>query len=126
MVALSVIIVIATSWNVHAQSPENVAVVINDKSPDSQRIGEHYARARGLPPSNILRIQTATDDAIGRDAYVRTIERPLGQAITRAGLQDRLLYVVLTKGVPLRIRERPVYRALRRALIRSSRFSIAD
>ena len=27
----------------------------------------------------------------------------MGLAIRRAGLQDRLLYLVLTKGVPLRI-----------------------
>src|SRR5262249_40570226 len=56
-----------------------------------------------LPPSNVLRIKTSTDDAIERDAYVRTIEQPLAAAIARAGLQDRLLYLVLTKGVPLRI-----------------------
>jgi uncharacterized protein (TIGR03790 family) len=86
-----------------AQSAENVAVVINDNSDASRRIGEHYAKTRGLPASNVLRIRTITDDAIGRAEYVGTIERPLGQAIRRAGLQDRLLYLVLTKGVPLRI-----------------------
>ena len=88
---------------VHGQSAENVAVVINDNSGDSQRIAEHYARTRGLPQSNVLRIQTSSEDSIERDAYVRTIEQPLGLAIKRAGLQDRLLYLVLTKGVPLRI-----------------------
>ena len=88
---------------VHGQSALNVAVIINDNSPDSQRIGEHYARTRGLAPSNVLRIRTAADDSIERDAYVRTIEQPLGLAIKRAGIQDRLLYLVLTKGVPLRI-----------------------
>src|SRR5438309_12073129 len=77
---------------VRGQSPENVAVVINDNSADSQRIAEHYARTRGLPPSNVLRIQTASEDVIERDVYVRTIEQPLARAIRRAGLQDRLLY----------------------------------
>lgn len=86
-----------------AQSPENVAVVINDASADSQRIGEYYARVRGLPAANVLRIKTTTDDSIERQAYVRTIETPLGAAIGRAGLQDRVLYLVLTKGIPLRI-----------------------
>ena len=86
-----------------AQSAENVAVVINDSSDESRRIGEHYARTRALPPSNVLRIQTATTEAIERAEFVATIERPLGVAIRQAGLQDRLLYLVLTKGVPLRI-----------------------
>jgi uncharacterized protein (TIGR03790 family) len=87
----------------HAQSAENVAIVINDLSPDSQRIGEHYARTRGLPAANVLRIQTSVDDAIERSAYVTTIEQPIAKAIRRAGLQDRILYLVLTKGIPLRI-----------------------
>jgi uncharacterized protein (TIGR03790 family) len=34
---------------------------------------------------------------------VATIERPVGTAIARESLQDRILYIVLTKGVPLRI-----------------------
>ena len=86
-----------------AQSAENVAVVINENSADSQRIGEHYAKTRGLPASNVFRIRTITDEAIERSAYLRTIEAPLGHAISRGGLQDRLLYLVLTRGVPLRI-----------------------
>src|SRR5262245_24515816 len=94
---------LGTAPAVHGQSAENVAVVINDKSADSERIGEHYARTRSLPPSNVLRIQTSPEEAIERDAYVRTIVLPLGLANRRAGLQDRLLYLVLTKGVPLRI-----------------------
>jgi hypothetical protein len=85
------------------QTAENVAVIVNQNSADSQRIAEHYARTRELPESNVLRIQTSTDEAIERDAYVRTIELPLSLAIRRAGLQDRLLYLVLTKGIPLRI-----------------------
>jgi uncharacterized protein (TIGR03790 family) len=87
----------------HAQSAENVAIVINDLSPDSQRIGEHYARTRGLPTANVLRIQTSLDDAVERSAYVTTIEQPIARTIRRAGLQDRILYLVLTKGIPLRI-----------------------
>src|SRR5262245_35204429 len=86
-----------------AQSPANVAIVVNDNSPDSQRIAEHYARTRNIPSTNILRIQTSTDTAIERAAYVTTIERPLALAISRAGLQDRLLYLVLTNVSPFRI-----------------------
>ncbi len=85
------------------QSADNVAVVVNDSSAESQRIAEHYVRTRGIPASNVLRIQTVTTDSIDRDAYVRTIEQPVGAAIRRAGLEDRLLYLVLTKGIPLRI-----------------------
>src|SRR6187431_2014627 len=86
-----------------AQSAENVAVVINDNSPDSQRIGEHYARTRALPEGNVIRIRASTDETVDRAGYALTIEAPIAAAIRRAGLHDRLLYLVLTKGVPLRI-----------------------
>jgi uncharacterized protein (TIGR03790 family) len=86
-----------------AQSAENVAVVVNDNSPDSQRIAQAYAAARSIPDSNILHIRTALTENVERAIYTQTIEQPLAQAIGRAGLQDRILYLVLTKGVPLRI-----------------------
>jgi uncharacterized protein (TIGR03790 family) len=87
----------------YAQSAANVAVVINDNSPDSQRIGEHYARARSLPPENVLRIKAPVEETVERGIYAATIEGPLAAAIQRNRLHDRLLYLVLTKGVPLRV-----------------------
>ena len=87
----------------YAQSAENVAVVINDNSPESQRIGEHYARTRSLPPENVLRIRVSTEETVERGVYASLIEAPIATAIRRAGLYDRVLYLVLTKGVPLRI-----------------------
>jgi uncharacterized protein (TIGR03790 family) len=86
-----------------AQTAENVAVVINTNSPDSVRIGEHYAKTRALPESNVIQIRTSSDDTIERAGYVSTIESPIAAAIRRSGQQDRLLYLVLTKGVPLGI-----------------------
>lgn len=86
-----------------AQSAENVAVVINDNSPESRRIGQTYAAARSIPDSNVFHIRTALVENVDRAIYTQTIETPLIQAISRARLHDRLLYIVLTKGVPLKI-----------------------
>jgi uncharacterized protein (TIGR03790 family) len=86
-----------------AQSAANVAVIINESSPESKTVGEYYARTRSLPTENVLRIQVSSEDTIERGAYVSNIEGPIAAAIRRGGLQDRLLYLVLTKGVPLRI-----------------------
>ncbi len=52
-----------------AQTDDNVAVVINDASPASIQIGEHYARARSVPASNVIRILAPPVETIGRDAY---------------------------------------------------------
>jgi uncharacterized protein (TIGR03790 family) len=98
-----VVVLLAAPPGARAQSAENVAVVINDNSSDSQTVGEAYVRARSVPESNVLRIRTSTEETIDRAAYARTIETPLAAAIAKGRLQDRILYLVLTKGTPLRI-----------------------
>lgn len=88
------------SW---AQSAENVAVIINDADAASRQIGEHYVRERGIPAPNVIHLKTATDDAISAAAFVATIQQPIAAALGRQRLQDQILYLVLTKGIPLRI-----------------------
>jgi uncharacterized protein (TIGR03790 family) len=90
-----------------AQSAENVAVVINDASPASQQIGEYYVKKRGIPPENIIHIKAPTDDEVRQVVFTATIQAPIALALTRADLQDRILYIVLTKGIPLRIAGTP-------------------
>ena len=94
---------LATAQAALAQSAENVAVVINSASPASQRIGEYYVRERGIPAGNVIRINTPAQEAVSRAIYAATIELPIASALGRERLQDRVLYLVLTKGVPLRI-----------------------
>jgi uncharacterized protein (TIGR03790 family) len=87
----------------YPQTAENVALVINDASADSRRIGEHYASVRNIPGTHIIHLTTATTDNIARAAYAAQIELPIAEALRRENLQDRVLYIVLTKGVPLRV-----------------------
>jgi uncharacterized protein (TIGR03790 family) len=87
----------------YAQSGENVAVVINEDSPSSEKIGMYYAKVRSVPESQIIRVRTSPVETISRDTYVKTIEVPIATALRTQGAQDRVLYIVLTKGVPIRI-----------------------
>ena len=93
--------------SVCAQTSENVAVVINDASPASQQIGEYYVRKRGIPASNVVHLQAPTTDDVSLAAFAQTIEAPISAALTKGDLEDRILYIVLTKGVPLRITGTP-------------------
>ena len=90
----------------HAQTGHNVLLVVNAKSPDSIRIGEHYARARSVPEAQVLRLTDLADDpadGIDRAAYERAINAPIARWFARNQAQDRILFIVLTKGIPLRI-----------------------
>lgn len=79
-------------------------LVVNETAAVAERIGAHYARARNVPSENIVRLRTEDGDEIARDQYEREIEIPIGEWLTQRAAQDRILYIVLTKGMPLRIR----------------------
>ncbi len=51
----------------------------------------------------MLRVETAVTETIQRSDYNRTIDLLIGAWLTRESLQDEVLYIVLTKGIPLRI-----------------------
>lgn len=86
-----------------AQTPDQVLVVVNGRSPVSREIGAYYALRRSVPRSNICTIATAPQETIVRSVYDAEIEPPVGACLTGKGLQEKVLYIVLTSGVPLRI-----------------------
>jgi uncharacterized protein (TIGR03790 family) len=86
-----------------SQTAENVLLVLNEASPVSMDIGRYYAQKRGIPQTNILRLKTGLDENISREDFDRLIHTPISAWLTRYFAQDRILYFVLTKGIPLRI-----------------------
>lgn len=90
---------------VGAQSGNNALVVVNETLPESVRIGESYAQARSVPSAQILRIQTdAAADEVSRKTFEDEIQVPIATWLRKHSAQDRILYVVLTKGIPLRVK----------------------
>jgi uncharacterized protein (TIGR03790 family) len=83
-----------------------VVVVVNAASADSVRVGERYARERLVPSDQIIRLSTLPadpPDGIDRVVYDRDIQAPIANWLARNQAQDRILFIVLTKGIPLRI-----------------------
>ena len=101
--AVALIAALAIPVAARAQTVANVLLVINENSPASVEVGEYYAKVRQLPANNVVRINTAQTDAVPRPVYEATIEGPLSRWLTRHLLQDQILYIVLTKGIPLRV-----------------------
>ena len=86
-----------------AQSAANLLVVINTASADSDAVGRHYIARRAVPSENVCLLVAPTTESITRAAYESQIERPIWKCIADARAHDRILYIVLTKGVPIRI-----------------------
>jgi uncharacterized protein (TIGR03790 family) len=86
-----------------AQTGANVLVVINTASRASETIGRQYAAQRDVPQDNLCAIQAQVSQTISRNGYSAQIEQPIWMCISTKQGHDRILYIVLTKDVPIRI-----------------------
>jgi len=107
--------------------PEAVLVVANQNDPDSLALAKYYMDAREIPAANLIKIAAAGDEEISWDDFASTIWNPLvehlaaenwliGSMLPKPDAQgrrrisarfNRVGYLVLCRGVPLRIRNAP-------------------
>ncbi len=87
-----------------AATPENVLLVVNNSSEISRSAAEYYARKRNIPGRNVCRIRVDPAEEIDRDEYASRIMKPVAGCLTSRGLRDTIFYIVVTAGLPLRIR----------------------
>ena len=80
-----------------------IIVAVEVMSPASERIAAHYVRTRHIPAENVVALRTGATDEVTRAQYEEQIEGPIAAWIRRHAMHDRIFYIVLTKGVPLRI-----------------------
>ena len=112
----------------NAALAEEMVIVVNRNDPDSLSIGQHYARQRDIPESRIVHLSAPIKETISIAEYVNTVANPLLNALlenewvkgVKAGSKDvygrerlsvsihSIPFVVLIKGVPLRITNDPL------------------
>lgn len=112
---------------VSADLAASLVIVVNAQDPDSVAIGEYYAEQRGIPPENIVRLETSRDETISLREYVETISNPLLDELLERGwitgvknpqkdrygrerlsvAVHRISYLVTVRGVPLRFSNDP-------------------
>src|SRR5687768_5562564 len=104
-IVISLVAAAMLSWSsgVAAQSSQNILLVINRASKVSEEVGGYYAQKRLIPPEQVLHLQLPVAEEINRKVYVEQIERPISSWLADRSAQDRILYIVLAKDVPLRI-----------------------
>ncbi len=84
---------------------DRVLVVMNAASNESVEIARHYARARRVPPENLVRIDTAVEEEIFPSLYYSEIEKRVRAHLATCPNRDVIDFIVVTKGVPIRITE---------------------
>ncbi len=115
-------------------APDNpaarVIILANREDPDSVAIAHHYAARRGVPAANIFLLSLSTAETISRSEFNATLYQPLQDALVRADwiqgfvfpptgdpprpparkyamLGHRIAYLVVCRGVPLRVDSDP-------------------
>ena len=86
-----------------AQTAENTLVIVNDSSLFSRRIGEYYVQKRAIPRANVCHLKVGIDEGISREVYEKAIEAPIAAYLSAHGLREKILYIVTTLGLPLRV-----------------------
>ncbi|HEV2447333.1 MAG TPA: TIGR03790 family protein, partial [Candidatus Sulfopaludibacter sp.] len=101
--ALYGFLLLALASTAIAQTAENVLLVVNGNSPVSRQIADYYRPRRSIPLKNVCRLATVEDEEIVWETYQRQIETPIGECLKKNGLQEKVLYIVTTLGLPLKV-----------------------
>jgi uncharacterized protein (TIGR03790 family) len=116
-----------------ADAPEaqRVIIVANAADSDSRALANYYAAARGIPADNIVALPMPANETVAWPEFVSTVFNPLFAELVARGWIDampsrltddfgrrkavisghRISYLVLMRGVPLRIDENPLWKA---------------
>jgi uncharacterized protein (TIGR03790 family) len=112
-----------------APAAARVVVLANSDDADSLRLAHYYTEKRGVPAANIYAYKMSAAETIGWPEFVATIWQPLQDDLVRAGWIDaipmdlvdpagrrkyvihghRIAYLVVCRGVPLRIEANPAW-----------------
>lgn len=87
----------------HARTANRVLIVVNRKSDVSLKAGLYYMGQRAIPAENIVFLECPDNETVGRVTFDRTIRVPIARHLIHHRLVDQILYIVTTKGVPLKI-----------------------
>jgi uncharacterized protein (TIGR03790 family) len=86
------------------QSAPAVLIVVNQPSALSRKIGEYYAERRHIPAANICRLNASQEEEISRGEFDGQVAGPIRNYLRSHKLTEKVLYIVTTAGVPLKIR----------------------
>jgi uncharacterized protein (TIGR03790 family) len=87
----------------HAQTGDQVLLVVNRSDSVSRQAADYYRPRRAIPQQNVCYLETTTAEEIAWDVYVAQIERPIAACLAKNGLREKILYIALTMGVPLKV-----------------------
>ena len=86
--------------------PQNVLLVVNDRSIESQELAHYYRDLRGIPERNLchVAVEPLTVD-LPTDAFQTSVVDRISEHIAAHGLSNQIDFVVLCKDLPSRVND---------------------
>lgn len=103
LTAILIVLIALAAGPISAAS--RVLVVINQNSPASVEVGDYYVKKRHISAKFVCRLRTQLGEGITMDDYSK-IRADIRSHLTKNALKDKIDYIVLTKGVPIRANTR--------------------
>lgn len=89
-------------------SPEEVLVVYNGDNIDSVKLAKEYQQIRKIPEKNMCYVICTSAELVSRDEYNEKIKKKIETHITDNNLKEKILFITVMYGIPLRIFENEI------------------
>ena len=83
--------------------PQNVLIVVNDASTNSQALGQYYQEARGIPESQVVHVLTSVGPELSATAFTNEVWQPIQSHIDSYGLSNQVRAILYSMDLPSRI-----------------------
>jgi uncharacterized protein (TIGR03790 family) len=89
-----------------ALEPDEILLVTNKNSPDSQTLAADYCQLRGVPPGQTVALDLPTDEEMPFETYETKVVAPVRRFLNEHQLQTKVKCLLTFYGVPFRVAAR--------------------
>lgn len=111
-----------------ALQPDEILLITNRNSPDSQKLAQMYCQLRGVPAAQVVALDLPDDEEMAFSTYETDVVAPVRQFLDDHQLRRKVKCLLTFYGVPFRIRAKQNTMAEDQELteLRTARQSITD
>jgi uncharacterized protein (TIGR03790 family) len=89
-----------------ALTPDEILLITNKNSPDSQNLAQLYCHLRAVPSDQIVALDLPADEEMSFETYETNMVGPVRQFLTDHQLKTKIKCLLTFYGVPFRIRDK--------------------
>jgi uncharacterized protein (TIGR03790 family) len=105
-IATAILLVVGAIRPALALTPDEILLITNKNSPDSQNLAQLYCQLRNVPSAQIVALDLPTDEEMSFETYETKVVGPVRRFLTDHQLKSKIKCLLTFYGVPFRIRDK--------------------